>query len=323
VKAVVVRAQGQPFVVEERELAPPGPGELRVRHTAIAVNFIDVYHRTGQYPMKTPGSPGVEAAGVIVDVGAGVSHLQKGDRVAYIWREPGTYVEERNVPAARLIPLPASVPDDVVAASFVKGLTAEALLRRVFRVDGRHTVVVTAAAGGVGMLTCQWGRAIGTRVIGVVSSDEKARIALQAGAHHVLVSPRGPAHGLAKRVRELCPDGVDVVYDSVGKDTFNESLDMLKPRGLLALFGQASGPVEQFSPSLLAQKGSLFLTRPTLFDYIADPGEYRAAADALFDAIDKRVLTPQVSTRYALADAQRAHEDLESGKTTGALVLIP
>ena len=322
VRAVRVHAPGpaSSFVVEDIALAPPAQGEVRVRHAAVGVNFIDVNYRCGAYKLDMPAVLGLEATGVIVATGAGVTHLNPGDRVAYYWRTPGTYADERNVPAARVIALPKEIADDVAAGVFMKGLTAEYLLRRTFRVDARHTIVVHAAAGGVGTLMCQWGRAIGARVIGIVSTDEKARTALNAGAHHALT--RG-APDLSKRVRELCPDGVDVVYDSVGKDTFDQSLDMLRTRGTLVLFGQASGPVPPFAPALLSQKGSLYLTRPSLHDYVQDPGEYRAASDALFEMIKKGALVPNVSARYPLVDAARAHADLEARKTTGSLVLVP
>jgi NADPH:quinone reductase len=313
------------LVVEEEELPPPGPGEARLRHTAIGVNFLDVNFRSGAYPSRAPASLGTEGVGVIVATGPGVSHLQPGERVAYYWRQQGSYREERNVPAERLLHLPDEISDDVAASTLVKGLTAEYLLRRTVRVDASHTIVVTAAAGGVGGVMCQWGRALGARVIGIVSTDEKARAALQAGAHHVLVMNKGVGDrpDLAARVRELCPDGVDVVYDSIGKDTFVASLDMLKPRGTLVLFGQSSGPVAPFDPALLAHKGSLYLTRPSLGDYTADPGEYRAAADALFDAVKKGIVTARIAGRFALADAAAAHTELEARKTAGALVLVP
>ena len=326
VRAVRIHAPGSTsaLVVEDVDVAAPAPGEVRVRHTAIGVNFIDVYHRTGVYPLPLPAILGGEAAGVVVDVGPGVAHFAPGARVAYAAKAPGAYVEQRNLPARHLIALPDDIPDDVAAAVLLKGLTAEYLLRRTFRVDARHAIVVHAAAGGVGSLLCQWARVLGARVIGLVSTDDKARTALQAGAHHVLVTAPGEtATSLAQRERELAPDGVDVVYDSVGKDTFTGSLDMIKPRGMLALFGQSSGPVMPLDPALLGRKGSLFLTRPTLFDYIADPGEYRAAADALFDVIRRGVVKPTISARYPLADAARAHADLESRKTTGSLILLP
>ncbi len=326
VRAVRIHQPGPPssLVVDDIDVPPPGPGEVRVRHTAIGVDFIDIYHRTGLYPLPLPTVLGTEAAGVVVDVGSGVTHLKPGARVAYVYKPPGAYAEERNVPAMSLLELPAGVPDDVAAAVMLKGLTAEYLLRRTFRVDARHTILVYAAGGGVGTLLCQWGRALGAKVIGVVSTEQKARTALQAGAHHVLTAGAGRDYGkLAARVRELQPAGVDVVYDSVGKDSFPESLDALRARGMLVLFGQASGPVGPFDPALLARKGSLFLTRPTLFDYIADAGEYRASANALFAAVEKGSLTPAVGGRYPLAEAARAHEDLEGRKTTGALVLTP
>lgn len=311
------------IVVEEVPLPPPAAGEVRVRHTLIGVNYLDVNFRSGAYPVKVPAGLGTEGVGVVASVGPGVTHLQPGDRVGYYWRAQGSYCAERNVPAARLLSLPVEIGDDVAAATLVKGLTAEYLLRRTFRVDSRHALVVTAAAGGVGSVMCQWARAMGARVTGVVSSDDKARVALQAGAHHALVVAPGQAADLARRVRGLAPDGVDVVYDSIGRDTFAASLDMLRPRGMLVLFGQSSGPVAPFDPAILGHKGSLFLTRPSLGEYTADPGEYRAAADALFDAIKKGAVKPASITRYPLDDAARAHADLESRRTTGSLVLVP
>jgi NADPH2:quinone reductase len=248
--------------------------------------------------------------------------VKAGDRVAYYERALGAYCAARNIAASRLLKVPAGVEDVSLAAVLVKGLTAEYLLRRTFRVESRHTIVVHAAAGGVGLVLVQWARAIGARVIGVVSTEEKAAVALAAGAHHVLTSGRDPS-SLARRVRELCPDGVDVVYDSVGKDTFMPSLDMLRARGMLVSFGQASGAIESFPPALLAKKGSLFLTRPALHDYVHDLGEYKAAADALFDALKRGVIHPRVHATLPLADVARAHEMLESRKTTGALVLVP
>lgn len=319
------RTAGPPSVIvlEDLDLPPPGPGEVRVRHTAIGVNFLDVNFRSGAYPTSMPARLGTEGVGVVMEVGSGVTHLKPGDRIAYYWRTQGSYCDERNVPAVRLLHLPDDIADDTCAAMLVKGLTAEYLLRRTHHVDRGQTIVVTAAAGGVGSVLCQWGRALGARVLGLVSSDEKRLAALAAGAHEVLVVPPGPSTDLAERVRALAPDGVDVVYDSVGRDTFSSSLAMLKVRGILVLFGQASGPVPSFDPALLGHRGSLFLTRPSLGDYTADPGEYRAAAAALFDAIRRGVVKPQQLTRYRLDEAVRAHADLEGRKTLGSLVLVP
>jgi NADPH:quinone reductase len=308
------------LVVDDVELRAPEHHEAQVRHTAIGVNFIDIYHRMGAYPLPLPAALGMEAVGVVEAVGSHVSHVQVGDRVGYVMRPPGAYSDRRNVPSSSLLKLPADLPDEIAASVLLKGLTAEFLLRRTFRVDAMQTIVVHAAAGGVGQLLLQWARAIGARVIGVVSTEEKAAIALRMGAHHVLVGN----DKIALRVREIVDGrGVDVVYDSVGKDTFMQSLDMLRPRGMLILFGQASGPVPPFAPSELANRGSLYLTRPSLFDYIADTAEYRSAADALFDAIKRGVITPAVSQRFALDDVATAHEALESRKTTGSVVLVP
>jgi NADPH2:quinone reductase len=321
----VVRAHcpGPPsvLVVEELPLSPLRETDVRIRHTAIGVNFTDVYHRSGAYPCEMPITLGFEAAGVVSAVGRQVRDFSLGDRVGYVWKRPGAYADERDVPAAHLLKLPSSLRDDVAGTSLLKGLTAEYLLRRAFRVEARHTVVVTAAAGGVGSLLCQWTRALGSRSIGIVSSREKARVALAAGADHVLIMDE-PGQ-LARRVRALAPEGVDVVYDSVGRDTFLASLDMLKPRGLLALYGQSSGAVDSINPALLWSKGSLFVTRPSLFDYIFEPEEYRVAAAALFDLLSRAVLQPSVTRRYGLVDAARAHADLETRRTTGSLVLTP
>ena len=313
------------FVVDDVEVGPPLPGEVKIEQRAIGVNFIDINYRTGAYALAMPATLGLEACGVVTDIGLGVTHLSRGDRVAYYWRQPGAYCAVRNVPAARVVLVPKELADDVVAAVFMKGLTAEYLLRRTFRVDGRHTLVISAAAGGVGSLMCQRARALGGRVIGLVSTDEKARAALNAGAHHALTVGPGAAGvvDLAKRVKDVAGGPVDVVYDSVGKDTFEQSLDMLKPRGMLVLFGQSSGPVTGFAPHTLSKKGSLYLTRPSLHDYVHDPGEYRAASDALVEQVNKGALTLKVSATYALADAARAHAEIEARMTTRSMVLIP
>jgi NADPH2:quinone reductase len=320
-RAARVHAPGpaSAFVVEDVPLPPPAAGEVRVRHTAIGVNFIDVYQRSGAYAVPLPAILGTEAVGVAESEGPGV---KVGDRVAYYERGLGAYCDRRNIAAARVLHVPSGVDDVSLAAVLVKGLTAEYLLRRTFRLESGHTVVVHAAAGGVGLVLVQWARAIGAKVIGVVSSEEKAAIALGAGAQHVLAT-KGSSAPLGKRVRDLAPSGVDVVYDSVGKDTFLESLDMLRPRGMCVLFGQASGPVAPISPGLLAQKGSLFLTRPALHDYVHDVGEYKAAADVLFDALKRGAIKPRVHESVPLAEVGRAHALLESRTTTGALVLVP
>jgi NADPH2:quinone reductase len=320
-RAILLAEQGAPEVlrVSERPLAPPEPGEVRVRHTAIGVNFIDVYHRSGAYPLSLPIVLGTEAVGVVE---ADASGFKAGERVAYYERKLGAYCDVRHVAAGRLLRIPNGLDDKTVAALLVKGLTAEYLLRRVFRVDARHTLVVHAAAGGVGTVLCQWARSVGAKVIGLVSTDDKAAVALSCGAHHALVT-KGSVVGLAARVRDVVGGGVDVVYDSVGHDTFSESLEMLKPRGMMVSFGQSSGPVAPFAPALLSHKGSLFLTRPALHDYVADPGEYKTAADALFDAIKRGAIVPHIYAEVPLNEAARAHTMLESRKTTGSVLLVP
>lgn len=320
-RAVRLHAPGpaSAFVAEDVPLIAPAAGEVRVRHTAIGVNFIDVYFRSGQYPLPMPAVLGTEAVGVVQ---ADAHGFRAGERVAYYERALGAYCDARNIPAARLVRVPAGIDDVSVAAVLVKGLTAEYLLRRTLRVEPTHTVVVHAAAGGVGLVLVQWARSIGAKVIGIVSTDEKAAVALEAGAHHVLATRRVSA-GLGKRVRDVAPEGAHVVYDSVGKDTFLESLDMLRARGMLVSFGQASGPVESFSPSLLAKKGSLYLTRPALHDYVHEAGEYRTAADALFDAVKRGAVRPRIHATLPLAHAAEAHALLESRTATGSVVLIP
>lgn len=322
-QAIVMRETGGPEVLRIEDIAvpPPAAGEVQVRHTAIGLNFIDVYDRSGLYAMPLPGVPGREAAGVIVGVGKKVKGFRVGDRIAYALSTPGAYTELRNVDAARIVKLPKLVKDEVAAAIMLKGLTAQYLLRGTYRVRKGDWILVHAAAGGVGLLLCQWARALGARVIGVVGSDAKAKLAKQHGCHHVLLSGRDDivagVRGLTRGV------GVHVVYDSVGKDTFFESLDCLRPRGMMVSFGNASGPPPAISPLELAKRGSLFLTRPTLFSYIATPPELAAAARELFAMVTKRKLRVRIGQRYALVDVAQAHRDLEARRTSGSTVLVP
>lgn len=322
-KAIRLHATGGPeqLVLEEVDVGRPARGEAQVRHTAIGLNYIDVYDRTGLYPMALPGVLGREAAGVVTALGAGVRGLRVGDRVAYVHSEPGAYCELRNVPAARLVRVPRGVSDEQAAAAMLKGLTAQYLLRRTWRVRKGDWILVHAAAGGVGLLLTQWGRALGAKVIGVVGSDAKAALARRHGCHHVLVMDGAP---LAPRVRALTKGrGVAVVYDSVGKDTFFDSLDSLRPLGMMVTYGNASGPPPTFGAGELARRGSLFLTRPSLFAYIAERSDLEAAARELFGVIRSGKVKVRVGQRYALADAAAAHRDLEARRTTGSTVLVP
>ena len=322
-KAIRLHATGGPeqLVLEDFDPGRPARGEAQVRHTAVGLNYIDVYDRTGLYPMPLPGMLGREAAGVVTALGAGVRGLRVGDRVAYVHNQPGTYCELRNVPASKLVKVPKGVSDEQAAAVMLKGLTAQYLLRRTYRVRKGDWILVHAAAGGVGLILTQWARALGARVIGVVGSDAKAELARRHGCHHVLIMGRD---AIVERVRALTKGaGVAVVYDSVGKDTFFESLDCLRPLGMMVTYGNASGPPPAFSPGELAKRGSLFLTRPSLFAYIADRRELEAAARELFAVIKSRKVKVRIGQRYALGDAASAHRDLEARRTTGSTVLLP
>ena len=322
-RGIILRATGGPEALEWSEIPATRlkRNEARVHHTAIGVNFIDVYERTGLYPLALPATLGYEAAGVVEEVGRGVRNVAVGDRVAYAASFPGSYVEVRNMPADRLVKLPATVTDRQAAAAMLKGLTAQFLLRQAYRLRKGEPVVIHAAAGGVGLIAVQWARHIGARVIGVVGSDAKAALAREHGAHDVIVTPR---EELSVRVRELTGGkGVPVVYDSVGKDTFFASLDCLRPRGLMVSYGNASGPVPPVSLLELTRRGSLYLTRPTLFHYLASKGDLKRAARELFAVIGLGAVKVRIGQTYALADAQAAHRDLEARRTTGSTVLIP
>jgi NADPH2:quinone reductase len=310
--------------LEEIELPPPGAGEARVRHTAIGVNFIDTYHRSGLYPVPLPSGLGKEMAGVVEALGEGVTGLKVGDRVATCTAPLGMYAAASNVAAKELIRLPASISDDVAAAAMLKGLTAWYLVKETYKVQKGDTILVHSAAGGVGLILCQWARALGATVIGTVGSEAKAALAKEAGAQHVLVLPKNPEEGgWEKKVREIAGGGLPVVYDSVGKDTFEASLNCLKPRGLMVSFGNSSGAVAPFSPGILAAKGSLYLTRPTLFHYVATRPELEAAAAELFAVMESGAVKVEVRQRFPLAEAKAAHDALEGRKTTGATVLLP
>jgi len=305
---------------EEVNAGEPGPGQVRVRSTAIGLNFIDTYHRTGLYPNQLPLTLGMEGAGVVEKVGPKVKDFKVGDRVA--WANPiGAYQDVLLRPVERLVKIPTGVDDKVAASIMLKGMTAWYLCKRTYKVKKGDTIVVHAAAGGVGQILCQWAKAIGATVIGTVGSDAKAAIAKKCGCKHVIVIPR---ENLVARVKEITKGkGVPVVYDGIGKDTWDASLDCLAPRGMMVSFGNASGPVTQINPGILAAKGSLFLTRPTLFHYVATRAELLAAARDLFAVIKSKKVKISVNQTYALKDAAQAHADLESRKTTGSTVLIP
>jgi NADPH2:quinone reductase len=321
-KAIRIHETGGPEVLrlEDIPVGDPGPGEARVRHTAMGVNFIDVYHRTGLYPLPLPAGIGVEAAGVVEAAGAGVTHVRAGDRVAYV-ATAGSYAEGRVVAADRLVKLPADIPDRTAAGMMLKGLTVQALVRRTYAVKPGDTVLVQAAAGGVGLIMVQWLKAIGATVIGTVGSDEKAAVARAHGADHTIVYTR---EDFPRRVRELTGGaGVPVVYDSVGKATFDGSLDSLRPFGLMVSFGNASGSVPPFDLGVLARKGSLFLTRPTIFTYVARRDDLERGAAELFDVVRSGRVKVEVSRTWPLAEAAEAHRALAGRATTGSLVLVP
>ena len=306
---------------EDVDVPAPNEGEVQVRHTAIGLNYIDVYDRSGLYPMPMPAGLGREAAGVVTAIGRKVKDLKVGDRVAYVHTVTGSYSELRNLPAARLVKLPRSIRDEQAAAIMLKGLTAEYLLRRTYRVQRGDWILVHAAVGGVGLLLSQWAKALGARVIGVVGNEAKAALAKKNGCKQVLVMGRDP---LVAKVKEITKGaGVKVVYDSIGKDTFFDSLDCLAPLGMMVSYGNASGPPPSISPLELSKRGSLFLTRPSLFAYIAKREDLDAAAKALFSMISSKKVRLHIGQRYALADAAQAHRDLEARKTTGSTVLVP
>jgi NADPH:quinone reductase len=322
-RAIRIHETGGPEVMrfEDVQVAAPGVGEVQVRHTAIGLNFIDVYDRSGLYPQKSlPAGLGREGVGVVTAIGKRARGFRAGDRVAYV-TSPGAYSELRNVSAAVLVKVPAGVSDEQAAVLMLKGGTACYLLRHAHRVNRGDVIVVHAAAGGVGSLLSQWGKKLGATVIGVVGSVEKAALAKKNGCKHVLVRGRDDVPAEVKKLTKGV--GAHVVYDGVGKDTFFESLDCLRRRGMMVSYGNASGPVAPFSPLELSKRGSLFITRPTMMDYTATRAELESIARETFAAAKKKWIRVQIGQRYALADAAQAHRDLESRKTTGATVILP
>jgi len=321
-RAIRIHRSGGPEALsfDTVDTPQPGAGEALVRHTAIGVNFIDVYQRQGLYPLPLPFVGGNEGAGIVEAVGPGVTEVAVGDRVAYCMAV-GAYAECRTVASHRLVRIPESVPDDVAAAALLKGLTAEYLVRRTRPLGEGDTILFHAAAGATGLIAVQWARALGATVIGTVGSDEKAALARAHGCSHVI---NYRTEDFVARTKEITGGrGVDVVYDSVGNDTFPGSLDVLRPRGMFVSFGQSSGLVPAFAPRVLSQKGSLFMTRPNLANYIADRGELEEAAEALFAVIASGTVRVRIDRRLPLADAAEAHRALEARETSGAIVLLP
>ena len=322
--AVQIRQHGGPEVLELADLpvGEPGPGQVRIRHHAIGLNFIDVYHRTGLYPLSMPATIGMEGAGVVEAVGEGVTHLRVGDRAAYAANPPGSYSEARVMPAMGVCKLPDAISFETGAAMMLKGLTAQYLLKKTRPVEGLEPgdfVLFHAAAGGVGLIACQWAKALGLQLIGTAGSDAKCQLALDNGAAYAI---NYASEDFAVRVKEITGGkGVKVVYDSVGKDTWDKSLDCLRPFGLMASFGNASGPVPAFAPGQLGPKGSLYLTRQTLFTHISTRESTQAMADDLFAVVASGQVKIHIDQRYPLADVQQAHRDLEARKTTGCTIL--
>lgn len=306
---------------EAVDVPPPAAGEVQLRHAAVGLNFIDTYHRSGLYPVPLPSGIGQEAAGEVVAVGPGVDSLRVGDRVAYASGPLGAYAEVRNIPAQFLLKLPDGIAFDTAAAMMMQGITAAYLLRRTYRVQAGDPVLIHAAAGGVGLIACQWAKALGATVIGTVGSAEKAELARNHGCDHVIDYSR---ENFTARVREITGgDGVAVVYDGIGKDTFLGSLDSLRPLGMMVTYGNASGPVPPFDPLLLVQKGSLFLTRPSVMHYTAKRADLEALGRELFDVVAQGRVRIEIRQRYALQDAAQAHRDLQARKTTGSSILLP
>ena len=322
-KAIRISHTGGPEVMEyvDVEVGAPGPGEAQVRQEAIGINFIDVYFRTGLYPQPLPAGLGMEGAGVVEAIGEGVTQVQVGDRVAYAGRPNGAYADVRNMPASILLRLPASISFETGAAMMLQGLTVQYLFNRTVQLKAGDTILFHAAAGGVGLIAAQWARAMGVNMIGTVGSDAKAELAREHGCAHVI---NYNTENFVERVKEITGGKkVSVVYDSIGKDTFIGSLDCLAPRGMMVSFGSASGPVPDFSLAELASRGSLFITRPTLFSYAASRQELEAMAADLFEMVGSGKVKIDVRQRYQLADAARAHTELEARKTTGSSILVP
>lgn len=320
-KAIRIRQTGGPEVMQyvDVEVGPPGPGEAQVRHHAIGLNYIDVYFRTGLYPQPLPGDIGLEGAGVVIAVGEGVTHVKPGDRVAYSDRPPGSYAELRNMTARSLVRLPRGIDFETAAAMMLKGMTVQYLFRRTYKLQKGQTILFHAAAGGVGLIAMQWAKALGVTVIGTVGSEEKAALARRFGCDHTILYKR---ENIVERVREITGGAmVPVVYDSVGKDTFQASIDCLQAFGLMVSFGNASGPVPPMA--LTALKGSLYVTRPSLMAHTANRANLEEMAADLFRMVGSGKVKIEIDRHYALADVVQAHRDLESRKTTGSSLILP
>lgn len=321
-KAIVIEKHGPPSVMKWRdvEAGKPAAGQVRVRHTAIGLNYIDTYQRSGLYQTALPFTPGLEGAGVIEAVGRGVNGLKVGDRVCYAGAS-GAYSQVALLPAARLLKIPAGISDEQAASMMLKGMTAQYLVRQTYRVSKGDTILIHAAAGGVGLIVCQWAKHLGATVIGTVSTPAKARLAKEHGCDHPIIYTKD---NFAERVKKITKgEGLPVVYDSIGKATFEQSLDCLRRRGLMVSFGNSSGPVPPFAPAMLGAKGSLFLTRPSLPDYTATRPELEATARDLFKVVRSGAVKIEVNQHYPLEEVAKAHRDLESRKTTGSTVLVP
>jgi NADPH:quinone reductase len=323
-KAIRIYKTGGPEVLkwENTDVKAPGYGEAKILHKAIGLNYIDVYGRTGLYPLPSlPHTLGIEAAGVVEAVGEGVNNVVIGDRIAYVISPPGAYSEKRIVPANRLIKLPDEVSEETAAAMMLKGMTAQYLLNQTYNLKAGDHILIHAAAGGVGLIVCQWAKHLGAKVIGTVGSKEKAVIAESHGCDNTIVYTQ---ENFKDRVLEITKGkGVDVVYDSIGKSTFMDSLDSLRPLGMMVTFGNATGPITPFSPKILAAKGSLFLTRPTIFTYIAKRENMISMATDLFKIVSSGAVNIKINQTYKLSDAAQAHSDLEARKTTGSTIFIP
>jgi NADPH2:quinone reductase len=321
-KAIRIHKTGGPEVMqwEDVDVPPPGQGEARIRHTAVGLNFVDTYHRSGLYPNQTPFTVGGEGAGVVEAVGPGVTDVKVGDRVAYGNAPVGSYCEVRNIPAGRLVKVPDGISDQQAASMMLKGMTAWYLIRRTYPVKTGDMILCHAAAGGVGLILGQWAKHLGATVIGTVGTADKAKLAKAHGYDHVI---NYREQNFVDEVKKLAPGGLPVVYDGVGKDTWPASLDCLRPCGLMVSFGNASGPVPPVNLGILSQKGSLFVTRPTLATYVAKREDLVTAATELFDVVKKGIVKIEVNQTYPLKDAAQAHRDLEGRKTTGSTVLLP
>ncbi len=320
--AVLVHNTGGPDVLsyESAPMPGPDPGEVLIKHTAIGLNYIDVYFRSGLYSAPLPLIPGMEGVGIIQEIGPGVTGFKTGERIGYASRPIGAYAEYRTMPTERIVKIPDGISDEQAAAALLKGMTTEYLLRRTFPVQAGQTILFHAAAGGVGLIACQWAKHLGATIIGTVGSEEKAALAKQYGCTHVI---NYNTENFVERVKDITNGkGVPVVYDGVGKETFLPSLDCLQRRGTMVSFGNASGPVDPFPPALLSQKGSLYLTRPAMPDYTHEPEDYQQSATALFDVIKTGAVQLPIHQRYELKDAAQAHKDLEGRKTTGSSVFI-